>query len=156
MTTHTSWLELTIGGDSKTTAAKKAGIPASTLLTQARHGHLSVDTVLAIARAYGRAPVAALVETGFLSVEEAAADTFSMAEVALALRAASDRKLLQEVMRRIRSEPKSWGFKVGEEPEFDSNGNVTEIRPARHDGLPAGAVADGSPDHAEENSDFDD
>ena len=57
-------------------------------------------------------------------------------------------------MRRIQRAPVAWDFPLGDEPDFDSNGNVRQIRAVSDDDLPY--VADSSPDHPEEDIEFDD
>lgn len=154
MTAHTDWYDELTDHAPRTPAAEKAGISQSTLHNQMNRGRLSVETVLALARAYGRNPVIALAETGYVTPDEVEVGK-SVAVAAFSLDQISDKRLIAEFMRRINKSPAAWGFTLGEEPEFDSNGQVSPIRPARDDEPPR-RVADSSPDHPEESSEFDD
>ena len=148
MSDHNNWYNDLVGTDSKVTASDRAGIPTSTLSHQLRKGHMAAETVISLARGYGRNPVDALAETGFIRPDEAA--RIGRATI----RMFSDQQIIRDVMRRINANPDAWGFMVGDEPPVDSNGNVTPIRPVSDDDLPA--VADSSPDNPEEDIEFDD
>lgn len=110
MTSHQAWFDRISGDDSKVQAARKAGIPASTLTHQLRKGRLGGETVISLARGYGVSPVAALAETGHLTAAEAA----DVPPVDSA-RLLTDRQLILEFMRRINIDPSSWDVPLTEE-----------------------------------------
>lgn len=75
-----SWLSSLPGAPTPTEAAKQAKIPHATLLRHAQRGETTAENVIAIARAYGVAPVDALVELGFLTSEEAVSERLGIRE----------------------------------------------------------------------------
>lgn len=65
------WLDRVTGGASVNAAAQKAQVPQKTLDTQLRSASgLKPDMVVRIAKAYGKSPVAALVDNGLLLTAE--------------------------------------------------------------------------------------
>lgn len=82
----TEWLQSLPGSPSPTTAARKSGLVDATLIRHAAKGATSADNVIAIARAYGVAPVDALVATGHLQANEVGGER---TPIKMALRAAS-------------------------------------------------------------------
>ncbi|GAB2567196.1 hypothetical protein [Leucobacter ruminantium] len=78
--------------------ALRAGFDPSTLTRQVKSG-IKAETVIDVARAYGLPPVMTLVRFGFLTeaeAHEAASDS--------ALAGASDERLAQEILDRVRSQ----------------------------------------------------
>ena len=61
-----TWLDELVNPDTRAKAAAKAGYAQSTISRQLSREHLRPETVIALARAYGRNPIIALVETGYL------------------------------------------------------------------------------------------
>ncbi len=96
---HKEWLDQLVGADSYRTAAAKVGVDQSTLSRQlTRRGVISPEYVIALARAYGRRAGDELVVTGYLApgdLEGVGIDS--------ALRAATNRQLLEEIERRMES-----------------------------------------------------
>lgn len=72
------WLTTLPGAPTPSIAAKAAGLAGPTLLRHAERGHSTADNVITIARAYGVPPVDALVDTGFLRLDEVAGETISL------------------------------------------------------------------------------
>ncbi|MEH6802660.1 MAG: hypothetical protein V7697_06570 [Rhodococcus erythropolis] len=93
--TH-QWLEAVVGDDSNRLTAKKSEIEQSSLLKRRKSFRVTADDVIAIARAYGKEPVQALVDTGFLSEVEVKGSNIvsNIAEL-------SDLVLLSEIKRRF-------------------------------------------------------
>lgn len=77
--------------------ALSAGYDPSTLTRQLKGG-IKAETVIEIARSYQLGPVAALVQFGFITEAEAYA-----AATDAALAAASDERLAQEILNRVRA-----------------------------------------------------
>lgn len=143
MTDHTEWFNRITNNASGRTAATAAGIPIATLNRQIGRNEISAENVIAIARAYGARPVAALVQTGYLEPSEAGDVT--IAEVAELL---SDQDMIRIMAYRINKDESAWEGTFDEVIE-----SATDTTKHQWNGLQA--VADGSPDHEEEDSDFD-
>lgn len=90
-----SWIDALIDGDTRRTAAKKAGYAQSTLSRQLDRGKLLPEMVIALCRAYDRSPVQGLVETGYINEYEVEG-----VDLAIALHDATNEQLLNEIMRR--------------------------------------------------------
>lgn len=88
------------GGASWRAIAEATGIEPSTLTRQFHRERVSVQTVVAIARAYRADLLTGLVAGGFITREEAAGIANHGA-----LRAASDLQLAEEILRRVRDAP---------------------------------------------------
>lgn len=102
------WYRRTVGDDSINQAAEHAGIQQATLNRQLKSGKLTPETVVAVARAYGKSAVKALLIQGLLRRDDVA--VFARVE---ALESASDREIADEVWRRLtKDEP-------GAHPVFD-------------------------------------
>lgn len=93
-----SWIINVTGGDSNNAVAVRAGLTPSTLLRQIKNNAVTAETVIAIARAYTGNPVRGLVDTGFITAEEA--DTISADD---ALNGISDEELIAEMSERLLS-----------------------------------------------------
>lgn len=94
----TDWLDQVIGTDSNRAAAEKAGIEQSSLLNRRKRGGVTAEDVIAIARAYNRPVVEALVATGFLTSNEAFDSNMRST-----LAEASDANLANEILRRLQN-----------------------------------------------------
>lgn len=82
-------------------AAGEIGMTTSTLARQlASRDGLPAETVIRIARAYGRPPVEALVELGFLDAGEVS-QGIDRVEVSVALARATEKDLLREIGARL-------------------------------------------------------
>lgn len=90
------WIASIVGTDSDREIARKTGVPQATLSRQRKAG-FAPATVVAIARGYGEPPIRGLIAIGLLRDEDVPA-----AEVARALRLASDEDLVAEVLERIK------------------------------------------------------
>lgn len=152
-----TWLTDLIDGDSIRAATEKASLSSSALSKAITRGTLSPQTVIALCRAYDRSPVTGLVEHGYLSAWES-----EHASIDGALDKATNQQLLDAILRR--SDPEAtYLFGMGEEqinPDADvldlprRSDATPAIRPVSDDDLPY--VADSSPDHSEEDLEFDD
>lgn len=94
----TDWLDQVIGTDSNRAAAEKAGIEQSSLLNRRKRCGVTAEDVIAIARAYNRPVVEALVATGFLTSNEAFDSNMRST-----LAEASDANLANEILRRLQN-----------------------------------------------------
>lgn len=102
MTNHKTWFDATVHGATKLEVATKTGIANSTLAHQYRLNQLSATTVIAVAKAYGYNVVEALVDTDFLTPEDAQLpESPSLASL-------SDQDLIRELARRIDDTPSHW------------------------------------------------
>lgn len=167
MTGHKEWFENLTKNASGRAAADLAGISPATMNRQLARNTLSAETVISLARAYGRSPVRALLETGYLLPEET-----GMPSAEELLQSLSDQQVIADVARRIDSEPSHWLGTFDEVIERETAPHLTPVPPpsvraisddelaARREsarpGMPTGAVADDSPDNDEENTEFDD
>lgn len=110
----TEWLTQLIGEDSQRAASAKSGMAESTLSRQLSRGSLRPEMVIALCRGYGRSPVTGLIETGYLQEWEAEG-----VSIPYALRNASNRQLLDEIMKR--SDPEAnylFGDPLGESIDY--------------------------------------
>lgn len=90
------WYEKTVGDDSVNAVARKSGIPQTTLNGQLRKESLAPDTMVAVARAYGRDALDALVIHGLITEEDIRAHY-----VRTGLEKATDLEISREVSRRL-------------------------------------------------------
>lgn len=93
------WIDAVRGKHSIREVARRAEMSQGTLNRQINADALTFETVLAISRAYGIAPVAGLVASGLLSADDA-----GIPSKAIALQSASDDELIEEVARRIKDD----------------------------------------------------
>lgn len=93
---ETQWYDETVGGDSENAVAKKARINQRTLNRQRKSGRLSAETVVAVADAYGRDVLDALVILGLITREQ-----IRRHGIREALAAASDEEIAEEVWKRL-------------------------------------------------------
>ena len=138
-----------ITADSQGDVAARAGIPLRTLQYQIRNGP-KIETVIAVADAYGHSPFVALVDLGYL--DDSWLDQLSESTEA-ALMAASDEQLTDEILRRLKKGSRSFDTPIDDLAARRSNTTTPAIRPVSDDDLPY--VADSSPDEPEEGTDFD-
>lgn len=143
-----TWLDELIAPDSRRTAASKAGYSQSTISRQLDRGSLRPEMVIAMSRAYDHSPVSGLVETGYIEPYETEG-----VSIPFALEQATNQQLLDEIMRR--SDPEA-RYLFGPDEETIGLAKDAEVLefPAQSDWRDH-AVADSSPDHPEEDSDFD-
>lgn len=94
--TNMKWLTDTIGDDSVNAAALKAQINQSTLSRQIKSGRLTPETVVALASAYERDVLDALVVAGLITHEH-----IKQHGVREALSAATDKEIADEVWKRL-------------------------------------------------------
>lgn len=121
MTEHKEWFEKLTQNASGRAAADLADIAPATMNRQLARNALSAETVIALARAYGRSPVRALLETGYLLPEET-----GMPSPEELLRSLSDQQVIADVARRIDSEPAHW---VGTFDEVVERGSTPRLTP---------------------------
>ena len=127
------WLNQMTGGDDAQAIAEHAGISKRTVQHQIKTGRMSLENLVKIADAYGHHPLTILIERGYVDAEWA-----DKPDIEAALRLATEDQLADEVLRRM---------KLG----VNTVGDMTvDDLVERHL-----AVADSSPDHEEEDSDFD-
>lgn len=77
-------------------AARKAGIPQSTLFRHLRENKLTPEEIIQLSRAYGRSPARALHETGHLTTAE-----LNIPDPGVALQQIHTRELLNELTKRV-------------------------------------------------------
>lgn len=122
MTEHNEWFEKLTQNSSGRAAADKADISPATMNRQLARGTLSAETVIALARAYGRPPVRALLETGYIFPEES-----GMLSVGELLHSLSDQQLVAELAHRIDDEPAHWVGTFGEVVERSTPPHLTPV-----------------------------
>lgn len=137
-----------ITADSQGDVAARVGLPLRTLQYQIRNGP-KIETVIAVADAYGHNPFVALVDLGY--IDDRWLDQLSESTEA-ALMAASDEQLTDEILRRLKKGSRNFDTPVDDLAERRSNTTTPAIRAVDND-LPY--VADSSPDEPEEGTDFD-
>ena len=93
--THDDWFQNLTAGDSINAAAKRAVLEQGTLNRQLKRGMIPAESVIALARAYGVNPVQALVDTGYLTKDEATGEVHVINWSEL-----PDTDLLRELLRR--------------------------------------------------------
>lgn len=96
------WLEQITNNTAPTSAARRAGLNASTMARQIKGGELSAETVVAIARTYHAPVLPGLVACGLLTEDEAN----TRAALGILLTDATDEQLLRELLRRVDTDGK--------------------------------------------------
>lgn len=144
------WLTQTTT-DSRGDVAARVGLPLRTLQYQLRN-RPKIETVIAIADAYGHSPFVALVDLGYVD-----ARWLSDLEdnVTAALMAATPDQLTDEILRRLNLGSSDFDTPVDDLAARRSNTAPPPIGDVGHDERPL-RVADSSPDHPEESTEFDD
>lgn len=122
MKEHKDWFANLTQNASGRAAAELADIAPATMNRQLARNTLSAETVIALARAYGRSPVRALLETGYLLPEETGIP--SPDEI---LQSLSDQQVIADVARRIDSEPAHWLGTFGEVIEREGTPHLTPV-----------------------------
>lgn len=92
------WLQTLPGAPLPTQAAREAKLSNATLLRHAEKGETTADNVIAIARAYGVAPVDALVATGHLDAHEASS---ARLDIRMALKGADIEELWNAMAEKV-------------------------------------------------------
>lgn len=150
MKPHENWFSRTTGNASGRAAADRAGIPPATLNRQLSRGHLTAETVIAIARGYDVHPVGALVATGYLTEDEGLSSPVE--ELAHLM---SDQALLRILAMRIDDNPNAWAGTFDEvlsdapvdQLAFErSNVHQLHVGDMDDDEMPEAAVAYSGPD----------
>lgn len=93
---HKEWFANAIGEDTLNGAAKRSAIPQKTLDGQIKRGLLPAESVIKLARTYGKGVIQALVDTGYLEVSEVKGKV-----TILNIEQISDAELLKELLRRV-------------------------------------------------------
>lgn len=107
------WYQEAVGDASENAVAARAGINQSTLNRQLKARRLSPELVVAVARAYGRDVLDALVVAGLITPADIRAHGVQMA-----LEHATDREVADLVFRRLA---------VGSHPAFESDGLGADV-----------------------------
>lgn len=94
---HSEWLHATTNGDSAREIGRRTGISFRTITSQITRNNISAENVIEIAAEYGRHPVRALVDCGYLGASYA-----TTTDPATALRMVSEEDLADEVLRRMK------------------------------------------------------
>lgn len=90
------WFNQLTAGDTQKVAAQKAGVVESTLSRQLSRGTFRPELVIALCRGYNYPPVDGLIETGYLHAHEVGSET----PIRVALESATNRQILEELLRR--------------------------------------------------------
>lgn len=90
------WYSDTVRNDSVNRVSQRSGIAQTTLNGQVKSGHLKPETVVAVANAYGKDALDALVVSGLITREQ-----IRQHGVRQALSAATDRQIADEVWTRL-------------------------------------------------------
>ena len=145
-TDFVTWFDRLIGDDTQRVAAQKAGLVESTLSRQISRKTFRPEMVIALCRAYGRSPVTGLIETGYIEPWETEG-----VSVPFALEQATNRQLLDEIMRR--SDPEARHLFGADEDTIGlaDDAEVFEfpppnVAPRGDDEMPESAVAYSGPD----------
>lgn len=125
-----------ITADSQSDVAARVGLPLRTLQYQIRNGP-KIETVIAVADAYGHNPFVALIDLGYIN--DRWLNQLSESTEA-ALMAASDEQLTDEILRRLKLGSRSFDTPVDDLAAHHSNGNVTSIRPVVDDDDPTAGI----------------
>lgn len=96
MNSTETWFAAVVGDTSEREVARKVGLVQATLSRQLRSDSLVPENAVAIARAYGKSPVDALVAMGLITEREVKAAAGSVG-----LRDVHDEQLVDEILRRI-------------------------------------------------------
>lgn len=159
MSNHRDWFDSITDGASKAEAARRTEIANSTLSHQYRHAAFSATSVIAIAKAYGKNPIRALLQTGYLTQDNIDA-MFSPTPID----AFTDQQLVRELAFRINSTPTHW---EGTFEEVFARNNVIDLPTKSNttakgvppvwdgEGMPPDAVADSSPEMGGSPDDLD-
>lgn len=131
--------------DSVRDIAKRTGISERTLHHQVSNNRISLENIVKVAVAYSRHPMSALIEWGYVSE-----DWSSVPDIESALRLASEDQLADEVLRRMKLAGDHEAFNTPVD-DLAARRNTPDVQPFDQDL----AVADSSPDHPEEDTDFD-
>lgn len=155
-----SWLESLPGSPTPSVAARQSGLASPTLIRHAQQGRSTADNVIVIARAYGVSPVDALVDTGFLRLDEVAGETISLQQ-------AFARASMGDAMQLLVDKLNESGLFEGtlSVADLEAEANATPItkpddelarrrsNTVEDDVPPLGYVADSSPDEPEMGDD---
>lgn len=125
MKEHKTWFEELTQSASGRAAADLADISPATMNRQLARNALSAETVISLARAYGRSPVRALLETGYLLPEEA-----GMLSPEELLQSLSDQQVIADVARRIDDNPAHWLGTFDEVIEREATPHLTPVSDA--------------------------
>lgn len=137
-----------ITDDTAQDIAAKAGLPKRTVQHQMNTGRMSIENIIKIAAAYSHHPLRTLIEWEIIDPAWA-----SVPDIEAALRLATEDQLADEVLRRMKLAPDATlGDKTVDELAARRS---TEANPDVPTTWQDHAVADHSPDHDEEDTDFD-
>lgn len=138
------WITALPGSPTVSQAADHAGVSKATFLRHAKKGETTAEYAVAISRAYDVNEVETLVSLGFITAE--AVDDYGVVQ---ALEQATNRQILDEIMRR--SDPEARHLFGADEDTIGlaDDAEVFElpnrnVRPVSDDEVPFDAVADSS------------
>lgn len=152
-----TWIA-SITEDGLNEVARKSRIAQRTLYNQLDKGHPTAENVIRIATTYNAHPFRALIDTGHIDAAWAL-----VPDIRAALRLASEDDLGDEVLYRMKLGTSTLGDKTVDQLVEERADNVHHL-PTPTPELPEDllenwqdhAVADSSPDHDEEDTDFHD
>lgn len=143
------WITALPGSPTVSQAADHAGVSKATFLRHAKKGETTAEYAVAISRAYDVNEVETLVSLGFITAE--AVDDYGVVQ---ALERATNRQILDEIMRR--SDPEARQLFGADEDTIGlaDDAEVFElpnrnVRPVSDDEVPFDAVADSSPEEGD-------
>lgn len=144
------WLNTLPGAPTVSQAADHSDISKATLLRHAKVGKTTAEFIISISRAYGVNEIESLLNLGFIT--PSAIEEYG---VEAALEGATNRQLLDEIMRR--SDPQA-RYLFGNEGDEDTVGLAPHLTPVSDadDSMPLSAVAYSGPDEDAERNDVDD
>lgn len=125
-----------ITADSQSDVAARVGLPLRTLQYQIRNGP-KIETVIAVADAYGHNPFVALIDLGYIN--DRWLNQLSESTEA-ALMAASDEQLTDEILRRLKLGSRNFDTPVDELDARRSNTATPAIRPVMDDDDPLAGI----------------
>lgn len=118
-----------MGDDSILAAANKAGLNQSTLNRQLASGKITAETVIALSSAYKLSPVTGLLQTGYLTADQA-----KDSAIAAVLEEATDQQLCAEVIRRAARGSVAYDVTVVPVDEEQPLAEVEELYPPANQG----------------------
>lgn len=125
-----------ITADSQSDVAARVGLPLRTLQYQIRNGP-KIETVIAVADAYGHNPFVALIDLGYIN--DRWLNQLSESTEA-ALMAASDEQLTDEILRRLKLGSRNFDTPVDDLAARRSNATTPAIRAVVDDDDPLAGV----------------
>lgn len=142
----TDWLTRVTDSQTPAEISDKTGISKRTIQHQISTGRMSIENLVRIGAAYGHHPIETLIEWGVID-----AVWRTVPNLRAALKLAPEQWLSEEVLERMLRGVETAAFTTPVD-------ELATRRATTHQRSPLGieeGVADGSPDHPEEDTDFD-